>query len=954
MGTLQAPLKLAISVFLLVALVPFAVTLILLQPEAAHADMLRWSTVSTPDGHGNVIVSPSEVNAIAIGSDGQTLYAIDVPNSKIYKSTNGGFSWNELTSQLVGAGAMLPAWNVALAPDNPNIVAVVTSMGGLPREVFISTDGGLTWWNTHCSTSTNIGAITVSPYYGSYDIAIGTRTGHGTGGIHVLNTSAMGIWKDQGLGKDILAVRFSPNYHSDFALVTLSTGDNGTYIDLGIRDTVANSTNWSLWGPVEVTIAGAGTSPKVSQVITGDLELPADFSGQVASLRRLYVSIDAPGTNAGIYRFDDSVGYLLMPANPTFRISSIAYFGTCASGKLLAGEVLGNASFATVTTWFTNDPITCSGYCWYRSGKAPTGSGNSGYANAQITWSADGKHAYCATSSAQLGSPANWPTGYLTGTACDESALSVSGSDGQVWNQIGLIDTEVSFLSDVAVTLASDTIFLASVNSRTGINSFDSVWKFTASAQIWERVLCILSPSDDIILRRDQNSNNRAVYMASRSTSDLRQSLDAGETWTGVSPGISISDFAVIESGNTIHMYVLSSSYVRHGISAAAQAWQWSSPVNTTLNSGHSIVATPSGIILVGDEGEGMTAYSLDWSNSFTRTIPVPIPGKMHVAADCRFRNAVVVYAATDNPAGNIYSWVIGYSTQWAEMGAPGQRFHGLAQMSTLYGAWSSSTTGVARTLEPEKLVAPYVEWDNLTVGLSDGVVFTREPTSLKISAGNNLWAIDNRPYTSTTGKLWTFYDCLSSSPQYMPAQPPSWEALFQAPIPIAPANDEVIPIYLETGTIGDIILKWKHPLPAIEYEVWIAEDETFTEPVLRQAVRPRNREMPEWLLSESVNLRMGTTYYWKLRVIQAATGERGEGDWSNTMSFSIASPLSKVQEPQLEQPNLQPETTTTDHGVFSAIASLSQWVWAVLACFLLALSMVAIKFAAKEKNKSH
>ncbi len=953
METRRATLKFIISVFSPVILAQLAIISILSQPAIANADTIRWSPVSTPDERGNVIVSPSEVNAIAIGADGQTLYAIDIPNSKIYKSISGGFSWNELTNQLVSAGATLPAWNVALAPDNPNMVAIVTSIGGLPREVFISADGGLTWWNTHLSASTNIGAISISPYYGGYDIAIGTRTGHGTGAIHVLNTSAMGIWKDQGLGKDILAIRFSPNYRSDFTLVTLSTGDNGTYIDLGIRDTVANSTNWNLWGPAEITIAGAGTSPKVSQVITGDLELPADFSGQVAGLRRLYVSIDAPGVNAGIYRFDDSVGYLLMPASQTLRISSIAYFGTCASGKLLAGEVLGNAGFATVTTWFTNNPVTCSGYCWHKSEKAPTGSGNSGYANTQIIWSIDGKYAYCATSSAQLSSPANWPVGYLSGTACDESALSVSDSDGQVWNQISLIDTEVSFLSDVAVTLASDTIFLASVNNRTGMNSFDSVWRTTTSTWAWERVFCVLSPTDDMILRLDQSGNNRAVYLASRAAGGLWQSLDGGETWTSVSPGVSISDLAIVGSGNTIHMYVLSGSHVRYGTMTAAQAWQWSSPVNTTLNSGHSIAAMPGGVIVVGDESEGIAAYSLDGGNSFMRTVPVPEYGKMHIAADCRFRNAVIVYAATDSPAGNIYSWAIGYSAQWAEMGAPGQRFYGLAQMSTLYGTWSSgSATGVARTLEPEKLVAAYVEWDNLTAGLSDGVVFTREPTSLKISAGNNLWAIDNRPYTSTTGKLWTFYDCLSNSPQYIPAQPPSRETLFHAPKPIAPANDEVIPIYLETGTIGDIILKWKHPLPAMEYEVWIAEDESFTKPVARQAVRPRNREMPEWLLSESVNLRMGTTYYWKLRVIQAATGERGEGDWSDTMSFSIASPPSKIQEPEPEQPSLHQETT--EHGAFSFIASLPRWTWAVLACFLLAFIMVAIKLATLGKSKSN
>ncbi|MCJ7655231.1 MAG: hypothetical protein MUO97_08060, partial [Dehalococcoidia bacterium] len=441
--------KNSLSFGLVLALTAIICLIIPASPPSAHAGTMKWSNFDTPSNMGNVVLSPSEINAIASGNDGSTFYAIDtdIANSKVYESLNGGITWDDLSSHLTSAGAALPAWNIAMSPDNPNFVAVVTSDGGQPRKVFVSTDGGGKWQDTNCPATSNIGAIAISPNYGGYDIAIGTRTGAGGGDVYVFRAVGAGSWASQGFSGDILTVKFSPTYRGDSSLVTVSTQVAGTYINLGIHDMAANITNWGTWGPVEVTTAGAGTSPNVAQVITADLELPADFSGQAPSLRRMYVSIDAPTANTGIYRFDDTVGYLLMPTPAPLRISSIAYYGNYASGKLLAGEVRGNANTAAVIIWFTDAPITCPEPCWYQTQKAPTGGGNSGFANAQVIWSPDGSRAYCATSSAPLNNPASWPGSYLTGAALDESALSLSPDNGRTWNQLSLIDTEISFLS---------------------------------------------------------------------------------------------------------------------------------------------------------------------------------------------------------------------------------------------------------------------------------------------------------------------------------------------------------------------------------------------------------------------------------------------------------------------------------------------------------------------------
>jgi hypothetical protein len=90
----------------------------------------------------------------------------------------------------------------------------------------------------------------------------------------------------------------------------------------------------------------------------------------------------------------------------------------------------------------------------------------------------------------------------------------------------------------------------------------------------------------------------------------------------------------------------------------------------------------------------------------------------------------------------------------------------------------------------------PVIEWDTLSTGLAPGVAFTREPASLKLSAGVNLWAIDNRAYNyaAGSGRLWTFCDCLSPGPQYKPPLPPSREVPFTAPLPVSPRSDNTVP----------------------------------------------------------------------------------------------------------------------------------------------------------------
>jgi len=104
---------------------------------------------------------------------------------------------------------------------------------------------------------------------------------------------------------------------------------------------------------------------------------------------------------------------------------------------------------------------------------------------------------------------------------------------------------------------------------------------------------------------------------------------------------------------------------------------------------------------------------------------------------------------------------------------------------------------------------------------------------------------------------------------------------------------DEVIPTDPDTGEIADVNFKWKHPTPAKEYDLWLAEDEQFSQMVRQQTIIPDNPLAPNWtLFPATAPIEAGETYYWKVRVSRAATGETSDGKWSQVMSFSVASGL--------------------------------------------------------------
>jgi hypothetical protein len=392
--------------------------------------------VITPAASTLLIVPGSDVNHIAVAYD-NTIYALDSPNAKLYKSDHGGIGWTDISRSL---GAAAPWGELSVAPDNPKIVAVVTNAGA---EVYVSIDGGANFSATALSSKLGGGervrCLAISPGYGPWDIAVGTSTGSGNGRVLVNTVSGFPSgWQDMSTGAagwsnaDVFAIEYSPGFASDGTLLTIAATappTDDTYLYIGLKDLGGNTTIWNTFSGYPVEISQSGQDTPGTPLTYADLALPSDYSSSLPRNRHAYAcwSDNPPGTasagnpNDDVYRLDDTVCYRIL--NRSDIICSLAHYGMFSHGKLLAGAAIASATAISPgpQVYYAFNPQSTSPN-WQSSQKPPTGPGQ-----ARLAWSPDGKAAYCGTSSAGSGSH-------------DQSAFSISDNNGLTWNQIGLID----------------------------------------------------------------------------------------------------------------------------------------------------------------------------------------------------------------------------------------------------------------------------------------------------------------------------------------------------------------------------------------------------------------------------------------------------------------------------------------------------------------------------------
>jgi photosystem II stability/assembly factor-like uncharacterized protein len=876
-------------------LLTFLLLSALLVPSPAQADIpLKWAVVDKPGKEGNIVVSPSEVSEIAVGSS-SVIYVIDSEYSKIYRSLDAGKKWEDITSGLLDAGAELPASKIAVSPDKLGIVAVVTNNG---TEVYLSEDGGIDWDDSGipADLAGAIQAITISKEYSQgsktyMEIAIGTadwgnNTTSGQVWVRQLGIGCFGTgWKNQSLtvdlfdlGGEVSAISYSPDFRRDRTiLVVASTGsdvtpayENATWLCLGERDASAGTTSWNATEHYPAKIIPAGNGPGVFY-IHSSLALPSDYSSDDESSRQLFVSCDRkpdPDGYNDVYWLDDYTPHRMYAGgdNVPIDISSISYYGTLSSGELLAGDANPVAGSLTVQVRRTSDPFDTfpkwQTEGWDLSSVPPTGPGN-----AKVSWSPDGKIAYCGT-------------GQSPGKALDESAVSAS-LDGDKWRQLGLMNTIIN-IADIAPAPDYESLFITTY-SHLGP---EGVWRSAGDplGKYWERVLTMDTTTDAVILRLSANyTNDYAMYAAEAGGNLMAVSYDRGNTWQWCNKAPEPVIDMVVRDEETVYV-ALPDGYVSKTTDAA---WMWEEPVDTGLSDINMLAIAGNETILVGGR-KGDVAYSTDGGDTFTR-IPESIGccGDVQVIADSMYVENGIIYAATSFAGKGVWRWTIGVSIQWEQIdksiGAweEEQRIAGLATgpEGTLYAVRSEpagpDSGGMIRSLNPSAEDPNQIEFDLVNQGLPVGTTF--DPTRvfpntlpyLKLSGDseqNELWSVD-----TTNQLIYRYHDTLCKI----------------GPSLSTPEDGAVIPIGpCACNYVTSLFLRWKKLSETTTYEaaIYLNPDGTLIVWSGSSNFTDNCTDIMAVGGAISAYLESGTTYYWRVRSIEPI-----KSPWSELWSFAPA-----------------------------------------------------------------
>jgi hypothetical protein len=964
------------------------------------ADMMKWGKVSTPDMGDMVILPGSNILDYDIGGDGDIIYAVlesdyscngvGTPNDfALVKSDDGGVTWTDITAKVTGAanlpgvGNFTTLTHVAVAPDDEDWVVVAgTSNGVYPVWVVASKDGGSNF--TYTGDIVDSGDILTTVY--DLDVSIevdsihniavaGTKTGANPGGVFRLKagTWLSAAWEDTTdadyLGWDagvtnapsdiVVACAFSPNFDIDDTIVVIGI-DLGApnalfYIQSGIWESGGSWNNQAGFpNATEVTSDGDTLVPSaLLYQRSAGLALPADYDGSDSGARSFFIYVDAINGTTLLYggcvmRVDNNALTPVCgpPGDPL--LASIAVHGDADTGKVMIGEYVGydNDAHSYVTpepcqsrkVWHTEELDFCCPQ-WDGACKDP-----SGWFMALVMYTPDGSKEYASTSGKVLYDPFPRPYPFV-GTEGDESAFSVSRDDAVSFNQISLIDTDIDWLSDVAVCPDCGTIYLSTIDGtgfvcleESVIFDCDSVWRSYDDGDTWERIFFGAwsdSPDNALLLRipcdaiedccdQDAVSPSGTIYLGIQDSNaadddDMFYSRDCGQCWNDPpSPKVDIQDFCV-ESENVVYVINATGDFTK----STQYGRRWSDPDNVGIDHGHSIVCCcDEGFVVVGGLADEKVAWSDDGGDSWNLTdaLPGSSGGEVHVACDPVCEN--IIYAATDdNSASGVFRTDV-TDGSWDTISIIATDYTSIvvANEGTLYAAfddiWENpsadlcdsnrfagtnpdswvQTSGAARNLTPcDTACCGKEDWDYLVCGLDtddENGDFDLQPNELKIcgcltvATNSVLWAIDNDDYVladGSDGALWSYEDCAAKL----------------GPTLTSPADGTVLDCEPCAGCdAAAFTLKWERMCEACSYDIEIMD--TNGNVIVSWTDKTITGDPPSLFVDGTIDddsmdsiypyyyLECGESYTWHVRMANTSC-ECVHSPWSDTWSFTIA-----------------------------------------------------------------
>jgi hypothetical protein len=804
----------------------------------ATADEVKWSPVSIPsEGKaGNwVLAGGTDIPQLAITTSGDLYAHVRGLTYTLYQSTDEGCRWSYPGKVRDDIAAM------AAAPDDADAIYYATA-----SEVHKSSDGGQTFTPLAASpggagsNNIEITDIDVATLDGSNIVAAATRDSDTSqfGGVYVLDEDKPFLeWMDTGIGKyDVYAVAFSPNFAADQQLVAVATDETDTFVTTKVGD--------AAWGKtvgdarLDKNNSGAPLAVATSAVIA----FPEDYRADTDTDHYVqFVAVDTGNGNGDVYTVTGVEAPLPSVATDlnigagydldNVDVTGLAIEGTSATTNLLAGAA------GSAEVYFSTD----GGDSWTRSDKPPTGQ----------------------TSTHVVMAPDFGGTGQAyAATSGSGSAVSVTRDGGITWNQVGLVDTEISSIIDLAVSSGypqDNTLFMLTWGGQ------HSLWRSLNGGSNWERIFSAFLDGVDQIERVElspdygDDSQTLLVTGSIDGSPTIWRSEDGGQNFTDRTTPLSIDAWAVADN-KTLFIGGYDGSngllyYSRNaGLSYSPPATVGNQPLN-------SIVLSPDydrdDTILVGNSA-GWVYLSSD-NGTWFEPVPAdatspPLTGNVLVAFDAEFATNETFYAASDTADEGIYRFIIGRSTSWEQIDGTlptGGMVSGLetANSGTLYATNAKADGGIERCLDPTYTLGPTFE--TVTRGLDD------DATLMGLwLAGDQLWSMD-----TTNNRLLSYHDTLTT------------------PVSLVSPADKAPGIgTINSDTISDARLDWETLDGATDYCWQIDYDTDFS------SVPGGFEGDTEASSAHLPPLNPATTYYWRVR----ATGPV-LSPWSDKWSFTTS-----------------------------------------------------------------
>jgi hypothetical protein len=888
-------LAVGVTLALMVSLFAFASPL--------SASTLKWGGEDLPDAE-NQVIRDCDITDLAVADGGEVIYAVadtttwstTTNTSTMFKSTDGGWTWKELT------GISINATFVVVTADDADFIAIANDDTPV---VHISDDGGSGWDELPAITDTTsmqtIYDLAISPEKSDkYLIAVAGIDDANEANVFYFDYGAtLPEWtelkgEDGFAGVDVAAaVEFSPNYASDEIMVAVSANYSAdeVYFEIFSHDSDVWNAETGTFADYPVTLSG---DDAITALTSASIAMSPTYLGSDDAERIAFVGLDVNGDTEidvdGIYVLDDDSDDQIKDEK---GICSVAYDGT----NLVAGRADSTLVYRSANPLSSAPTVSSSA-----SLKGPGGANK-----AVVAFAGDD---------------------VVVGTSGDNSAFALSTDNGKTFNDISLIDSELTNITDVAVSSDGSNIFIA-----TDDGSDFSLWSLRDDDK-WERVLVREGKAGFIVRIAPDDVN--VVYVADQGSSSLYYSEDAGQDrWQTRAVGMAVQDLALETDGEVVYALRQSDGKVSR---SANSGFTWGGSESTDLGSGNMIASLGEDMVIVGSNN-GYVSYSTDGNDSWTKLDDQMGSAAVQVIAS-GLADGDYVYAGTALAGDELYNWKLGDDDSWNEMtdedvpstyGVYGIALNG----DDLYvTAANTSASTLLRTLsadtdDPTWRITDYGCDDEVLMGMPQGL-------RMSVTDSVKLWAV-------STDTLESFKDTL---------------ALAEIELR-SPANGAGIKLNPVTGKAYDVALSWISPSDRVtQFDLKIALDEDFDEEVLSEEVDKDGDEgdiitqlVGPGLSGSSdfiISLDPGNTYYWKVRVDNASgSGNPINSSYSEVRSFTIgdadvADPITVTippaqPAPQITLPELKVEVPAPTEVVIPAAPPAPApitpgWIYAIIA----------------------